>query len=415
MARKRKIEPAKEITIVEDATVKVKNELVNGKYTLSLLEMKMVMALAAHIDKNANDFEPCSIGARDLGDYMGLSDDKCYQSIKATAKKLLNRSLFFEWYKSSESKKKSWLGSSWFDYVFYDDEESTVEFKFATMIKPMLLQIREAYAQLECKPLMAFRSMYSNRFLMYVVEWERIQPHTVKIADLRDMLQLDKKYKQFSEFRTYVIEPALREINALTDYNVTAEPQKRGRSYDSYTFFIGRKAKAAAVKTVDVDATPAEWNGEQKAMYDELVGYGLTRKAAKYIASTLVLEDVRINIDYAKAQKQAGKITKDFASYLYAAIKEDYGGAIHRAAAQEAAAAAAKEAERIAAMTPEQLKARNKKLNDYEQARNMAKMPIADDKPKTFDDYTAEEKTKQLDSAAALFAALKKRQSHDHD
>lgn len=357
MPRKKKIEPAKEITIVEDATVKVKNELVNGKYSLSLLEMKMVMALAAHINKNADDFETCSIRVRELGEYMGLSEDKCYQSIKATAKKLLSRSLFFEWYKTTNSLKKSWLGSSWFDYIFYDDEESTVEFRFATMIKPMLLQIREAYAQLECKPLMAFKCMYSNRFLLYVVEWEKIQPHTIKIEDLRELLQLGKKYKQFGEFRTYVIEPAVREINALTEYEVTAEPVKRGRRYDSYNFYIKRKTAKAKIKpkkkAVDTDAVPAEWTENQNALYNDIVGLGLLKKDAKNFINEKALEEIRISVEYAKKQDAAGKV-KNFGAYLYKAIADGYGVATARGAAQEEAARKAQEKDRIDNMTPEQ-------------------------------------------------------------
>lgn len=357
MPRKKKIEPAKEITIVEDATVKVKNELVNGKYSLSLLEMKMVMALAAHINKNADDFETCSIRVRELGEYMGLSEDKCYQSIKATAKKLLSRSLFFEWYKTTNSRKKSWLGSSWFDYIFYDDEESTVEFRFATMIKPMLLQISEAYAQLECKPLMAFKCMYSNRFLLYVVEWEKIQPHTIKIEDLRELLQLGKKYKQFGEFRTYVIEPAVREINALTEYEVTAEPVKRGRRYDSYNFYIKRKTAKAKIKpkkkAVDTDAVPAEWTEDQNALYNDIVGLGLLKKDAKNFINEKALEEIRISVEYAKKQDAAGKV-KNFGAYLYKAIADGYGVATARGAAQEEAARKAQEKDRIDNMTPEQ-------------------------------------------------------------
>lgn len=357
MPRKKKIEPAKEITIVEDATLKVKNELVNGKYSLSLLEMKMVMALAAHINKNADDFETCSIRVRELGEYMGLSEDKCYQFIKATAKKLLSRSLFFEWYKTTNSRKKSWLGSSWFDYIFYDDEESTVEFRFATMIKPMLLQIREAYAQLECKPLMAFKCMYSNRFLLYVVEWEKIQPHTIKIEDLRELLQLGKKYKQFGEFRTYVIEPAVREINALTEYEVTAEPVKRGRRYDSYNFYIKRKTAKVKIKpkkkVVDTDAVPADWTEDQNALYNDIVGLGLLKKDAKNFINEKALEEIRISVEYAKKQDAAGKV-KNFGAYLYKAIADGYGVATARGAAQEEAARKAQEKDRIDNMTPEQ-------------------------------------------------------------
>lgn len=347
MVKKKKIELAKEITITDDACLKIKNELVNGRYTLTLTEIKMIMALAAHIDKDADDFEICAISARDLGAYMGLDEKSMYNQIKTTAKKLLCKNLFFEWYEEG-CREKSWQGSPWFTKLSYSAKDGMLRFCFADDIKPMLLQIREAYVQLECKPLMAFKCMYSNRFLMYIVEWIKIQPYKIDIAELRERLQLGKKYETYKDFRRFVIEPALSEINVLTDYNVKAVPQKRGRSYVSYVFHIKRKTNP-----IDADAVPAEWTDEQNATYNEVIALGLEKDVAKKIIEEKPLNEIKISIDYAKAQKAAGKV-KQLGAYLYAAINKGYGIAEAIAAEQEAAAAIAKEQERLAAMTPEQ-------------------------------------------------------------
>lgn len=351
MPRKKKTEMAKEIVLKENATVKLENRLVNARYTLSLREMKMVMAFAAHICKSKDEFELCSVSAKELGEYMELSDENPYAVIKATAKKLIGKSLWLEWYEDGY-EEASWWGVPWFRCISYSAKTSQVTFRFADEIKPLLLQVQKTYVRLECKPLMAFKCMYSNRFLLWFAEWEKLSPYTIGIDEIRARLKLEKKHTKFSDFKKYVIEPAIAEINALTDFSVKAEPNKRGRSYVSYTFTI--KRKAAKADTIEVDAIPTEWTDEQNAVYSELCGYGITQHNAKSIMSKTTLDTIRNNIEYAKAQQQAGSV-KSLARYLYTAITEDYAGAVKLAAEQEQRAAAQKMADKLRTMSDTEL------------------------------------------------------------
>lgn len=352
MSRPKKIQPAKEITINADATIKWRNELVNGKYVLTLLEMRMVVALAAHIIKNIDKFEVGSISVRELGDFMGLGVDESYSKIKTLARKLRKRELFFEWYSTPNSKRKSWLVTGWFDFILYDDEFSRLEFQFSSKIEPMLLQVHEAYVKLDSKPLMAFKGMYSLRFLMLIAEWERIQPYTIAIADLREMLQLGNKYKTFADFDRHVVGVALKEINALTDFSVRAVPQKKSRAYTYYKFYIKRNPKKA-IETMDTTATevsvnaPQEFTEDQQTMINELISYGIGKRVAAKLAKEYSEETIKANIDYMQRQTTAGKVIKNQAGYLRQAITEDYAGI-------EVAAQAAAEAEKRSKMTPEQ-------------------------------------------------------------
>lgn len=354
MSRQKKIQPAKEITINADATIKWRNELVNGKYVLTLLEMRMVVALAAHIIKNIDKFEAYSISVRELGDFMGLGADESYSRIKTLARKLRKRELFFEWCSTPNSKRKSWLVTGWFDFLLYDDEFSRLEFQFSSKIEPMLLQVHEAYVKLDSKPLMAFKGMYSLRFLMLIAEWERIQPYTIAIADLREMLQLGNKYKTFADFDRHVVGVALKEINALTDFSVRAVPQKKSRAYTHYKFYIKRNPKKT-IETMDTTATevsvnaPQEFTEDQQTMINELISYGIGKRVAAKLVREHYVDDIKANIEYMQMQQAAGRTIKNVAGYLRQAITDDY-------AAAERAVQAAAEAEMRRKMTPEQLK-----------------------------------------------------------
>lgn len=328
MARIKQIKPAKEIIINEQATIKMRNEVVNGKYHLPLLEMRMLMALAGHIKKNADEFDCYSIDANELGRFMGLNEKNQYTVIRKLARSLRKRELFFEWFSRPDSKKKSWLTTGWFDYIMYDEEHMSIEYQFASKIEPMLLQVQEAYVQLQAKPLMAFNCSYSNRLLMLIMEWEKIQPRKVSIDEIRDMFQLSDKYKLFGDFRRFVIDPAVREINALSDFNVRVTPLKTGRSYTHFKFFIKRKVLPVTIDVETVDSKlPSDWQDWQKNMYDLLTSplNGITDDdfLIPYISSQNQ-DMINANIEYAKQQQNEGKV-RNWPAFLRMALENNYG------------------------------------------------------------------------------------------
>lgn len=329
MPRGRQARPAKEIMINEEATIKMRNEVVNGKYHLPLLEMRMLMALAGHISKNREGFECYSIPVKELAEFMMLNETTQYTVIRKLARNLRRRELFFEWFARPDSKKKSWLTTGWFDYIMYDDETMSIEYQFASKIEPMLLQVQKAYIQLQCKPLMAFKCMYSNRLLMLIMEWEKIQPRKISIEELRDMFQLTEKYKLYADFKRFVMEPAIKEINAMSDFTVRVTPLKTGKSYTHYKFYIKRKVKATIdIKPMDTDVeVPSEWQEWQREAYKFLTsdqnGLADDEFLIQYISKT-EKDLLDANIEYAMQQRAEGKVRK-WPAYLRMALQGNYG------------------------------------------------------------------------------------------
>ena len=329
MPRGRQARPAKEIMINEEATIKMRNEVVNGKYHLPLLEMRMLMALAGHISKNSEGFECCSIAVKELAEFVMLNETTQYTVIRKLARNLRRRELFFEWFARPDSKKKSWLTTGWFDYIMYDDETMSIEYQFASKIEPMLLQVQKAYIQLQCKPLMAFKCMYSNRLLMLIMEWEKIQPRKISIDELRDMFQLTEKYKLYADFKRFVMEPAIKEINAMSDFTVRVTPLKTGKSYTHYKFYIKRKVKATIdIKPMDTDVElPSEWQDWQREAYKLLTsdqnGLADDEFLIQYISKT-EKDLLDANIEYAMQQRAEGKVRK-WPAYLRMALQGNYG------------------------------------------------------------------------------------------
>lgn len=332
-------ETSRDLVIHEAANLKWRNEVVNGKYSMTLREFKMLVALACLIDKNAENFELLSISAKELGDLMELDENDRYRTIKQTARKLFNRDLYFEdtahVARKRKSKEKSWLLLHWFSRIGYNPDSSRLEFKFADEVKPLLLQVKEAYVNVAAKTLLTFSSVYASRFFMLFSEWEKLQTKVIAISELKEIFQITSKYKQSTDFHKKVTVPAIEEINEKTDFKVKAELIKTGRSYTHYKFYISRKK---AAKTIDIQCM----DEQQQAVYDKLVGYGLSSKFVSTYIKSRSLEDVIANLEYAEKHKDTAA---NFPAYLRNCLENDYGKNGLFTEQKEAEAAAAKLAE----------------------------------------------------------------------
>lgn len=352
-------EKIKELVVDNNAQYKMRNELVNSRYRLGVVEQRMIIALASHINKHGDDFDQCMIDANDLAKFMGLDPKSAYGQLKRTADALVKCIVSFEWYKTPKSKQKSWIKANWFDYICYDAETVTIVFKFGSLVKPLLLEVVEAYVRAEAKPLMKFRRSASYRFYNFAVEWQKLREKTISIDDLKHMLMLDDEYPLYGGLNQKVIAPAIKEINKLTDYEISYMPKKTGRKITDIVFKIKVKNKSKIQqikpkkKDIETDAVPAEWTEDKTALYNDIVGLGLLKKDAKKIINEKALEEIRISVEYAKKQDAAGKV-KNFGAYLYKAIADGYGVAEAQSTAREEAARKAQEKDRIDNMTPEQ-------------------------------------------------------------
>ena len=73
VANELEISEAKEVLLNSEAKLKWHNNMVEAHFSATAREMKMLVALSAHIDKNGDDFEYCTVSARDLGKLMNLA------------------------------------------------------------------------------------------------------------------------------------------------------------------------------------------------------------------------------------------------------------------------------------------------------------------------------------------------------
>ena len=125
----------------------------------------------------------------------------------------------------------------------YDNELGQVLIKIRCHeeLKPAFFALaKNGYVQSQLKNVLALNSPLSIR--LYTMLKAMPFGWTIKVEDLREKLgAMSPTYNEFKRFNTMVLKKAIKEINDITDINVTAENIRRGRSVVSIKFTVEEK------------------------------------------------------------------------------------------------------------------------------------------------------------------------------
>lgn len=134
-------------------------------------------------------------------------------------------------------------------------------------LRPVFFNISEdGYIRYRLRYTKDMKSQYSIRLYSMLRDWLNKGSYTVSISKLReDLGATEKSYKAFKEFRKWAIDPAVAEINKLSDLKVSYTKIKKGRSITDICFKISlkptQKTIEAQAKEVS-DEHPGEWYAE---------------------------------------------------------------------------------------------------------------------------------------------------------
>jgi len=223
------------------------NELIQkNRFELSLPEQKTIAYICSMIkpietldrvkevpfqleyDFNIRDYcKVCGI------DYAG---GKNYKDVKATLKKLADRSM---WLDDGESETLM----RWLSYVKINKKSEKVQIEIDRTIAPFLFDLQEKFTHYQLYNILAMKSAFSVRIYELMKSYAFQKVKTFEINELKRLLGVEnvKSYVNFNLFKTKVLEKAQEEINELTDINIFFEPITQGRKVIKVKFQIETK------------------------------------------------------------------------------------------------------------------------------------------------------------------------------
>jgi plasmid replication initiation protein len=126
----------------------------------------------------------------------------------------------------------------------YFKKEGRFYIEFHEDLMPYIANLKARYTKYELVNIGAFTSTHTIRLYELCSQYKTVGYREIKLNDLKDWLQIKDKYSAYADFRKWVLEPSISEINQKSDLNVSVEPVKRGRTIYALNFVILPKQKA---------------------------------------------------------------------------------------------------------------------------------------------------------------------------
>lgn len=229
---------------MSDLIIRKGHPIVEAGYKLSLSEQRIILLSLAKLDNRDIEQGKVTLYAKEFAEHFGVSEKVAYTELEKAAKRLYDRSIILKG--EDETTEFRWIESR----TRYHSGEGRISFEFSRRVLPYLFELDKklGYTQYHLLSVSGFSSTYSIRLYELCRKIQGMQNQTVEVDEIRRILQLDDKYKEYKELNKFVLKVAIKEINEKSDLLVKVEQIKRGRSIYALKFTI--QPKQSAVKNL---------------------------------------------------------------------------------------------------------------------------------------------------------------------
>lgn len=223
----------------QDRVVAQHNALIRAQYDMSLLEMRLFIAMLARINRGDREFTNCRIPISEL-----YSEDKIggrtYSQVKKAVVRLVSRVITIE--TKDEQGIREIVSNPLMATCRYKEGTGYVVAQFNNFVKPYLLELKGDFTVAQEMTLIGFRSFYSYRFY-WLLKLSAFYQDNIQLdlVSIKMMLNLADRYANFADFKRFVLDIAQQEIIS-TDMAFEYKPIKEGRTVVGILFHLTRPA-----------------------------------------------------------------------------------------------------------------------------------------------------------------------------
>ena len=234
------------------------NALINASYNLDLVEQRLILLAiveARESGKGIDANDPLTVHAESYINHFSVHRNTAYQALKDACKDLFARQFS---YQEQRPKGVANITSRWVSQIAYVDNSATVELIFAPAIIPLVTRLEEQFTSYELKQVSGLSSAYAVRLYELLIAWRSTgKTPVIELSDFRQKLGvLETEYKRMYDFKKYVLDLAIKQINEHTDITAKVEQHKKGRSVSGFSFKFKQKQQPKIEKPVDPKRDP---------------------------------------------------------------------------------------------------------------------------------------------------------------
>ena len=314
-----------DIKELDNPVLKMSNRLIEGRYNLTPVEQKVLIAMAAVISKNTKEFDKVKIRVKDLIDFCEIEETNGYKLVKSATKQLLKRTLEIQY------ANGDWFGTHWLQSAYYKHKDAVIEYEIDKNLKYDFLNLYKAYLATPAKLLIKFDNRYTPRLYNLLKKMIKVKDFEYEIEYFCDRFMLPESYRnKHTHFEKKFMKVCVDEINDKSDIFVEYKYIKEGRSYTNIHFSVTLKKNDNIEEKVEVKSLQSSSDNnddklydEQQKIYDRLVNRGIGVRKAKSLVKKYELAIIERNLRYAVQQKET---STNLPGLIITFIEQDIAG-----------------------------------------------------------------------------------------
>ncbi len=220
------------------------NHLIESAYKLNLNEQRVLLICIGMINSN----EPMSINdkfevsAKNFAKIFDIDERGAYDQLRDVAISLHSRKITIH-------DNKKLITTSWISgFVEYKDNTGIIELWFSQLILPYLADLKSQFTRYDLSNISGMSSIYGIRLYELLMQWRTKGKREIEISWLKERFEIANNYNSISDLKKYVINPAVNNINNVSNLNVTHTYRKTGRTVSHIIFEFNEK-KVAFIPT----------------------------------------------------------------------------------------------------------------------------------------------------------------------
>jgi len=219
------------------------NSLVEASYRLSLVEQRIILFAvteARRTEKGLSEANELEIQAVDYADMFNVPENHAYEQLKEAGETLFQRYVVLRGI-DPKTGKEDMMKVRWVSSARYVPGAGTIYLRFSHSMVPYITRLEKEFTRYRLEKIADMSSVYAIRLYELLVQWGSVGEREIELEWLKKTLMVDKDYPRIYDFKKWVIDVAVEQINRCSDLTAIYTQRKTGRTVTHFIFTFKSK------------------------------------------------------------------------------------------------------------------------------------------------------------------------------
>jgi len=213
------------------------NAFVESRQTYTVNEKRLLSTIISFVKPTDFKFIEYEFSIKEWADLTGKTKENFYQIADSVTDGLMRKIIKVD--RVGKDGRKAFKKFHVMSTADYEDGILRLEISKDMNDIFLQLQARKNYTHYELAEFVTLTSTHAQRIYELVKQYQhsKHRERKIELSEIREMLGIEGKYKVFKDFRRYVLDIALKQIEEKTSLRYKWEGIKKGRKIHAIRFY----------------------------------------------------------------------------------------------------------------------------------------------------------------------------------